>query len=191
MTTDSWIQIVNGKAFDFENPSAFEWKADEIAHHLAGIPRFNGATVLPWYGSDHSILVSDNCSPEAAPWGLWHDGHEMITGDISSPIIKHFMNAYFNIFTYDCDVNIQHKFNIKVTPDILHEVVYIDAACLIAERNAFIHPSPMPWSVDAFADKLPPIENTTALQNGVGYHTHANRMERFLKKWKYLQSLAE
>ena len=62
----------------------------EVAHHLAIINRFTGATSRPYSVAEHSVLVADIAKmadePAVVQFAcLMHDGHEYVTGDASSP----------------------------------------------------------------------------------------------------------
>lgn len=69
---------------------------EDIAHHLAQLPRFCGATHVPYSVAQHSLLVSfilecRGATPATALAGLMHDAHEAYIGDISTPV-KHAIN---------------------------------------------------------------------------------------------------
>jgi hypothetical protein len=64
----------------------------DIARGLARMPRFAGQTLVPWSVAEHSLVVEaiigamfQNLKwlpPETTLYGLLHDAHEMMTGDI-------------------------------------------------------------------------------------------------------------
>lgn len=57
----------------------------DIAKSLSRINRYTGHS-LPYSVAQHSVLVSELCPPQFAFQGLMHDAHEVITGDVSSPL---------------------------------------------------------------------------------------------------------
>lgn len=66
---------------------------DVVAHHLALINRFGGATVRPYSVAEHSLLVVEIMQRELGirrpDWlmlGLLHDAHESMVGDVTEPI---------------------------------------------------------------------------------------------------------
>lgn len=63
---------------------------EDIAHHLAIINRFTGATSRPYSVAEHSLLCSEitervGASPIVQLAALMHDAHEAYTNDLSSP----------------------------------------------------------------------------------------------------------
>ena len=58
-----WIQTYTGKAFDLLNPTPEMVEVTDIAHHLALINRFTGATAVPYSVAQHSVLVSQVVPP--------------------------------------------------------------------------------------------------------------------------------
>lgn len=63
----------------------------DIAHHLAHINRFNGATTRSYTVAEHSLLCesmadAQGLSPKWRMAALLHDAHEAYLGDVSTPI---------------------------------------------------------------------------------------------------------
>lgn len=93
-----WVQIASGAAFPLLDPGPqhVDWRA--VAEALAKLPRFNGHTPGTVYSvAQHSLLVAriaEGMAPEAcdearrgiALYGLIHDAHEAILGDIVTPV---------------------------------------------------------------------------------------------------------
>lgn len=64
-----------------------------VAHSLACINRFTGHAVRPYSVAEHSLLVEQilvtelNCTnTQALMAGLYHDAHEVLCGDTSTPM---------------------------------------------------------------------------------------------------------
>ena len=62
----------------------------DIAHQLAMINRFHGATTRPYSVAEHSLLVSEIAQRNGLSMivqlaALLHDGHEIYTQDLASP----------------------------------------------------------------------------------------------------------
>lgn len=71
-------------------PHPRNWAPKRIAASLAKINRYNGQTKLPWSVAAHSILVSRICrNTEGQAWGLLHDAHEVILGDLVDPVVDY------------------------------------------------------------------------------------------------------
>lgn len=89
----TWILLQNGAEQHLTGPCALQpqYTVGSIAHQLALINRFTGATQRPYSVAEHSLL----CADLAAEYGfglvpqlccLLHDAHEAIVGDLASPI---------------------------------------------------------------------------------------------------------
>lgn len=72
-----------GLPVDLLEPDPSSFKVADIAHALAVSNRFVGHTEVPYSVAQHSVLVSYACDPEDAREGLFHDGAEFVTGDLS------------------------------------------------------------------------------------------------------------
>lgn len=76
----------------------------DIAHHLARIPRYAGATDgEPYVVGQHSVLVHDileswGASARVRKYGLYHDAHEMLCSDMPTPFQNYVTGlAGFNV----------------------------------------------------------------------------------------------
>lgn len=89
----TWILLQNGAEQLLTGPCTMppQYTIGSIAHQLALINRFTGATQRPYSVAEHSLL----CADLAAEHGfglvpqlccLLHDAHESIVGDLASPI---------------------------------------------------------------------------------------------------------
>ncbi|MCK9355529.1 MAG: hypothetical protein M0R22_00040 [Dehalococcoidia bacterium] len=81
-----WIQTYSHEKFWLLHPRPEQISIREVAHALGNICRFHGHTLSHYSVAQHSVLVSENCLPEHALWGLLHDAHEAYMGDIPSPV---------------------------------------------------------------------------------------------------------
>lgn len=91
----SWMITASGAAYHFTGYSACTEagrpiRIEDIAHQLAQINRFCGATKRPYSVAEHSLLVSeiaqrDGRSAIVQFAALMHDAHEIYTNDVSSP----------------------------------------------------------------------------------------------------------
>ena len=75
-----------GKRVDVEHIHLADIDIRDIAHHLALINRFNGATRVPYSVAQHSIHVAQYVPAEFRLWGLLHDAAEAYVGDIIAPM---------------------------------------------------------------------------------------------------------
>jgi hypothetical protein len=85
-----WMQTVSGERFWPFDPRSEDISIVDIAHGLSNTCRYNGHT-RPFYSvAQHSVLVSQNCSPQNRRWALLHDAAEAYIGDMIRPIKKYF-----------------------------------------------------------------------------------------------------
>lgn len=78
----------SGARIDLAAPDAALIAIADIADGLSQIARWNGATgPAPYYVAQHSVVVADDMyrfdGPRAAIYGLLHDAHEYLLGDVS------------------------------------------------------------------------------------------------------------
>jgi uncharacterized protein len=81
-----WTQTFSGKQFWPLDPIPTDIKIVDIAHALSLVNRYNGHTPVPYSVAQHSVLVSLECDPVDAFWGLMHDASEAFIGDVISPL---------------------------------------------------------------------------------------------------------
>lgn len=94
---------ISGAEYHFSGPGALSpegrpVRIKDIAHHLALINRFTGATSRPYSVAEHSLLCAEIGKRLNAPVSLqmallMHDAHEAYTTDLSSPA-KIAVNCY-------------------------------------------------------------------------------------------------
>ena len=89
----TWILLQNGAEQHLTGPCALQpqYTVVSIAHQLALINRFTGATQRPYSVAEHSLLCADLAAeqgrgPAVQLCCLLHDAHESIVSDLASPI---------------------------------------------------------------------------------------------------------
>ena len=127
---------------------------ETIAHSLALQNRWRGMTREPFSVAQHSVLVSQYCSPEHALWGLLHDAAEAYVGDQPGPV-KGFMR--FEFAGQYCDFSrlegailnriavhrgLANKYGEAPTPD---EVATVDARMLATEARDLLIEGEWDW----------------------------------------------
>jgi len=85
------MQTVSGRQINLVQPSPTVITIRDIAHHLALLNRFAGATALPYSVAQHSTVVAKIAEqveddPLVALQALLHDAPEYLTGDIITPM---------------------------------------------------------------------------------------------------------
>jgi len=71
------------------NPNPSDFTIDVVAHALSLKCRFNGQCREFYSVAQHSVIVSNACSPENQLWGLFHELDEVFLPDIPTPIKHH------------------------------------------------------------------------------------------------------
>lgn len=82
--TTIWIDADRHVDIMQPDPGAIDMRF--LASTLAKINRFNGRTPLPYSVAQHSVLVAQLLPARLRRYGLLHDAHEAILGDITSPV---------------------------------------------------------------------------------------------------------
>lgn len=78
----SIMTTFTGRRFDMEDFDPSDISIRDVAHHLALINRFRGATTVPVSVAQHSVWVSRLCDDRVALQGLLHDAAEAYLGDV-------------------------------------------------------------------------------------------------------------
>ena len=90
----AWQLMLSGRRLDLLNPSPDDIEAEDIAHGLSRVARWNGQTkgLHAFSVAQHSLLVEDifcvlvpSASHEARLAALLHDAPEYVVGDMISP----------------------------------------------------------------------------------------------------------
>lgn len=91
----AYQRMLSGRRLDLINPAPLDIEAEDIAHGLSFVARWNGQTIgeFPYSVAEHSLLVERIYSllnPAApAKWklvALLHDAPEYVIGDMISPV---------------------------------------------------------------------------------------------------------
>lgn len=129
------IRTASGLSFNLKYPKPEDVVLDDIAHHLAHINRYTGATIIPYSVLQHSLFVSFLVPEEAAYEALLHDAHEAYYGDVSSPM-KSLLPEYKELEKAGQAVVLE-VFGIKSIPPIVKE---IDTEIRVLERVCLFRP---------------------------------------------------
>lgn len=86
--TPDCIRTFSGRYIDVFDPNPDDILIEDIAHHLAVIPRFAGALTHNYTVGQHSIWVAQHLqeSKDFRRWGLLHDAAEAYLTDLPKPI---------------------------------------------------------------------------------------------------------
>jgi hypothetical protein len=164
---DLWVETFSGRKVDLINPDPEAICIEDIAHHLAMINRYNGATVRPYSVAEHCLILADYLSPSTttALEGLnvlLHDAAEAYLQDLS-PDLKRALPLYKSI-----EDNMLYYIHGALRVPFLKDrgfVKWLDSAVLLDERRALMphHPPSVKWGVDEGV--LKPLDVQISLQD--------------------------
>lgn len=168
------IQISGDRYIDFANPDLSCIEIGDIVNGLATLQRWRGAG-LSCSVLFHSVHVSD-CAGQlarnngmigghiacAAYWGLLHDAHEFLTGDLPTPLKRVIGGAWNNIEALLL-LRLCERFG-------LHESIYADSETWAvwqtadrmvthAEAIHYLGPSASAWATDPWDGWAPPSQS--------------------------------
>jgi len=177
----TWIQTINGNAFDLLNPRAEDVDFSIISTVLGRILRFGGHTAEPYSVAQHcvegarAILHNTNNRLTAAVF-LLHDAHEAYIGDDVTPKIEALME-FARPFGNDLRQayrNLQRRIDSAIfiaaglpatLPDSVWSIVKeYDIRMLRTERDIFMKPILKPWA-DAVENARPVVINHFTVYN--------------------------
>ncbi len=141
------MQSIRGRAIHYLDPQPEDFEPDDIAVVLSRQPRFVGHTKFRYSVAQHSVLVAKLCPDPFA--GLLHDVHEMVVGDVSTPLkqVLEFLNPGFRdalkSITDLVDAVLMEKYGVgkMITPEVKHA----DLRALATEKRDIMLPPPRPW----------------------------------------------
>lgn len=169
--SDIWTQTVSGRAVDLLDPTPDMIDFNDVAHHLARLARFCGATVGPYSVAQHCVLGAEYLwrrtgDRDIALAFLLHDAHEAFTGDFTTPVksalATHARREWRSVAYDAADLlklaigALQRRLDeaihaaaglaFPLAPATAALVRDIDLRLLRAERDALMAPAPRPWS---------------------------------------------
>lgn len=139
-----WIQTYTGKAFWPFDARPDEVDIEDIAHSLSLQCRYGGHCKYFYSVAEHSVYVSQLCSPENALWGLLHDATEAYLCDLPRPIKWHIPE--YKRIEARLEIVIANALGLSLPmPD---EIKQIDNAILLCERNQLMSKPPYDWQIE-------------------------------------------
>lgn len=188
--------IQTGEGFyDYEEPDRSTVSLAEIAHSLHGIRRWNGQTTPYISVAQHVCLVSDQLALtgdyRAALYGLHHDDHEALRGDIPSPR-KRYLKKHKMLFEGEEtaeDTFIYGKLldlEFPVPEEIEAKVKYYDLVSLVTEKR-WLKPDTVTWP-----EGFPPIAGLEPLSKDEMFYyldELSNWEEEYLARHENLKEL--
>lgn len=178
------VQSHSGLMVPLQAPQPHHIRLGDIAHALARIPRFNGATTQPWSVADHSLLVVDlmpaGLPPDIYLAGLLHDAHEAYIGDITSPVAAAIRG------TRDaCPIDdLKVLFDVAITAALAlpagrlqhPTIAEADRLALAIERELLMAPSDQPWPGLVKLRVLPTLKVRCSVLSGQAFARRAIKL---------------
>jgi hypothetical protein len=161
----SWIQTYTGRKFYPLCPRSQDVCIEDIAHALALECRYTGHCREFFSVAQHSVMVSEMLSGEAAIWGLLHDAAEAYLCDLAKPIKWAFQvinsnwggTCSFAMAESRILLEVAKAFNLDpMIPECVHGA---DLRCLEWERRQLMGAPPEEWATAKYWDgTTTPIE---------------------------------
>jgi 5'-deoxynucleotidase YfbR-like HD superfamily hydrolase len=148
-----WIQTFSGKKLPLLFCQPEDIRLEDIAHSLSLQCRFTGHSKVHYSVAQHSLYVSDCCPPRLQAWGLLHDAHEMVTGDINRPmkrLLARLLGPPFTILLNQIETSVELalklRFGLQRLADEDREIIrQEDDFILATERRDVMAPSDLEW----------------------------------------------
>lgn len=148
-----WIVTAAMKKLDLNRPEDFDWDVHCVAHALSQINRYTGHTSYPYSVAQHAYLVAEYLlaitnDPVIAMCGLHHDDHEIVIGDISSPVKRFFAEQTSAIKAYELRLEsiVAYKFHL---PYPYHPMIKeADTRIALNEKAEFFPSLPDKWQIE-------------------------------------------
>lgn len=185
-----WLQTVSGRAWCAEEPEAYDYTIEELAHALAHLCRFAGHTRQFYSVAQHSVLVariayaslhltSVDQRREAARGALLHDAAEAFVIDMPAPLKRMPQLAGYRELIQRVEDAIARQFGLLgwAGTRLVREA---DLRALATEKRDVLGSSPHDahWGVDL----PPPVDDRiTRCQDPIAAR------ESFLRHWESWQ----
>jgi hypothetical protein len=144
--TAPWVLTASGRRFDLLAPRAADVDAQDVAHALARLGRFGGHARALWSVAQHSVLVSRLVPRRLALAGLLHDAAEAYVGDMTAPV-RSLVPGHARLEARVLRA-VAARFGVPLAAFDDPLVREADARARLAERDALLPPSPIPWAED-------------------------------------------
>jgi hypothetical protein len=139
-----WIQVYSGRAIYPFDPRVEDVDIADIAHALAGEPRFGSHTRVFGYSvAEHSVRGSFEVPEVDAASFLFHDASEAYLRDMLRPIKMAPEARFYRNLESDWMAVIRLRFGLLPYEPVA--VKYVDLRMLATEKRDLMGPEPMPW----------------------------------------------
>lgn len=140
---NAWIATYTNKQFYPLSPRIEDIDIIDMSHALSNLCRFTGHCRKFYSVAQHSVLVSQNCKPEHALYGLTHDLSEAYLTDFSSPIKRTEEFAFYRKVERNLQAMIYKKFGLECEEPA--DVKEADLRVLATESRDLMNATSMKW----------------------------------------------
>lgn len=149
-TAQTHINTASGAKIDLLAPDPGQFNIDDIATSLSRQCRFNGNLLEHHYSvAQHSVYVSQLVPKHMALAALLHDGSEMVTGDIVSPLKRLISHALADIEDrVQQAVHLAFSLPAQLPEDWQESIHRADMAMVIAEKRHLLPLVTERWDIE-------------------------------------------
>lgn len=137
---DPTINTLDQRLFNYENPSFEGFSVEGLSLALSKLCRFTGHTRGFYSVAEHCVLVSRMLPREIAVYGLVHDLHEAVMGDVNSPLKS--MIPDYKAIENKVEAALMDWLGLIESPEIRAAVKRADTLAYLAERTLLLPPLP-------------------------------------------------
>lgn len=131
-----WMMTYSGRRLDPGDPRPDVIDITDVAHHLALVNRYGGATREPYSVAEHCVHVSHHVPPYCALEALLHDAGEFVVGDIIRPVKDH--NPAYDKLEKGWQAAAYQAFGIEPTNRSRRHVKHVDDRIVLDETRALM-----------------------------------------------------
>lgn len=135
------VMTRGGRLFCFDHPRPEDVDIHDIAYALARIPRYNAHTDRPWSVAQHCMFVASMLPIDIAIYGLLHDAHEYVIGDISTPLKRVLGRERISELELSIDKAIYQAVGLAHRDDGARPDIDVESAVVMADHDAYISES--------------------------------------------------
>lgn len=147
----TWIQTLDGAAFDLLEPDANKINPETIAVALARTCRYKAHCREFYSVAQHSVIVCDLVhSPDLKLPALLHDAHEVYSGfgDVARPakLIDQDVRRFLSSHERKVDAVIAERFGFNAALFQHEQIKHADMVALATEQRDIMGPCEREWS---------------------------------------------
>ena len=146
-TKPTHVPMSSGTIINLIAPTPSVVHHHDMREFMENQRRFNAQ--VPWLVGQHSCLVAALMRAELAPYGLLHDGHEVVLQDMTTPMQGAYTSLGIDVkskrktLAWEWDCSIYEAYDLPIpNEEIIAEVERADFMALCLERHWFYPHTP-------------------------------------------------